>query len=153
MPNRATHQTIAIVTGAVTAFACAPNRGLSERLAEAIGGGIGGWTTGMLADKLDPPDHPHHRGNGHALVPNAIVAAAYANIVSDWQQALRAQATAYARIAAQIPPGFEQCWYRILEFLCRALSGAIVGPLVGHWSHLLLDSQTAYGIPLAYAGF
>lgn len=149
MPNRATHQPIAIITGTIAGFAAASQQPPRERIVETIGGSIGGWATGMLADCLDPPDHPHHRGIGHALLPNALASAVYVNIASDWQRALRAKAATFAQAAAQALTPIEQCWYQFLELACLALAGA----LAGHWSHLYLDSQTCFGIPLVCPGY
>lgn len=152
MPSITTHQPVAIGSGIVTAFACAYAQLLPERLVETLGGALGGWTTGMLADKLDPPDHPHHRGIGHAIIPNALAATGYAQFARKLQEGLRTRATEYDTAAAQTAPGTLQMWYFLLAFLCRVGAGAIAGAVGGHWSHLILDSQTAYGLPLFMKG-
>jgi membrane-bound metal-dependent hydrolase YbcI (DUF457 family) len=152
MPNRKTHQPIAIIAGAIAGYACANNQASRQCIIETIGGGIGGWATGMLADKLDPPDHPHHRGIGHALIPNTVLAAGCVQIAADWQTKLRHHAADHTTIATFAPSGFGVLSHHLLELLCLALSGAIAGAIGGHWSHLYLDSQTTFGIPLLLRG-
>jgi hypothetical protein len=88
-------------------------------------------------------------GIGHTLLPHALASAVYLNIASDWQHVLRAKAAAFAQAVAQAPTPIEQCWYQFLELACLALGGA----LAGHWSHLYLDSQTCFAIPLVCPGY
>jgi hypothetical protein len=152
MPSITTHQPIAVGSGVVTAFACSYRQPLPERLIETLGGALGGWATGMLADKLDPPDHPRHRGIGHAIIPNALAVSGYAQCASKWQEALRSRADEYETAASQTPPGTLRIWFSLLAFLCRLGVGAIAGAVGGHWSHLILDSHTAYGLPLLFQG-
>jgi hypothetical protein len=153
MPNRTTHLPIAIGCGTIAAFTIAYRQPFPDCLAETIGGALGGWATGMLADRIDPPEHPHHRGLGHALVPNSLAAAAYVPLAREWQQTLRLKAQGYESMAAQAPPGSPQWWYVVLAYCCRLASGALAGAVAGHWSHLILDSHTTCGIPVFLQGY
>lgn len=153
MPDISTHQPAAIASGAAAAFLCAPGQPAAARFVEMIGGAGGGWATGMLADKLDPPEHPHHRGLGHAVIPNALVTAGAITLVSEWQQSLRRNAAEFEIKAALQPSGYGGLFYHFLALVCRFVSGALSGAIAGHWSHLVLDSRTPFGIPLLVPGY
>lgn len=106
----------------------------------------------MLADYFDPADSPYHRSVAHALLPNAVARALYVNVAPDLQHWLRERAAEYANQSRHIEPGIVALWYVILEFVFRTASGVVVGSIAGHWSHLYLDSQTCFGLPMLGAG-
>jgi hypothetical protein len=95
---------------------------------------------------------PVHRCVAHALLPNAVAGALYVNVAPDLQHWIRERAIEYANRSRQMEPGFLALWYALLDLVFRTASGVVVGSIAGHWSHLYLDSQTCFGIPLLCAG-
>ena len=64
------------------------------------------------------------------------------------QTIFRAAADEFAAAAANATNDFERFGNNLLEWLCRALAGLVMGVAAGYASHLLLDMGSKRGLPL-----
>ena len=109
-----------------------------------VGGGIVGAT---LPDLFEPAYCPHHRKfchSGCAFVLN--VAAIQSQTMLKSINALSNKAKSYHLMAAMDPANAQT--YRLYGYVLEFIAGVLPGLAGGYISHLVMDSTTAFGLPL-----
>jgi membrane-bound metal-dependent hydrolase YbcI (DUF457 family) len=119
VPNARTHATVGAVTGLAAWMSAERNAGRSIRLGDLVIPAIAGLLSGLLADFIEPATNPNHRGFAHSLMFVVLVAAV---------------------IFTADPYLGDEKRQRERTFLACIASA--------YFSHLLLDSFTAKGLPI-----
>lgn len=125
---------------------------------EVIGGTLGGYTTSMLPDKLEPAVSSWHRGPFHSAATGSLVIAA-GDKLADWaricrekadeQQALRQSENSQMGDGAKNP--LDEFFSQIVELFLRLVAGFLNGLAAGYVSHLALDAVVGRrSIPLLF---
>ncbi len=151
MPRRATHAQVGGLVGASAALLLADQAGqpADHLCLETLGGLLGGSAGGLVPDLLEPAIGWNHRRTGHSLATGASITTLTATQVRNLQAQLRAHADAIATLGRQEPPPARAALLALREAGIRLLAGAVPGIATGYLSHLVLDSQTWQGLPLA----
>lgn len=115
-----------------------------------MGGCLAGLVASRLPDLFDPPVSPNHRDVAHAVAPVGAVLVAAWGLLKEGQERLRAYADTLAaeRERSNSMTDLQRRSNRLLEWLCRALAGALAGATAGYLSHLALDGLTPSGLPV-----
>jgi hypothetical protein len=139
MPNRNAHKAIGTASGIIVAvgYGLCKEKDSYDILPLALGGGLGGYLTGTLADKLEPATSPNHRSAFHGIGINGVTGAIIYVPTKEILQRLLDKAKEY-----------DTKQDKFMAFLCRLAVGFIIGGLFGHISHLVADSSTSKSIPL-----
>ena len=139
MPNREAHKIFGTVTGAVTAvsYGYYKEQNFENAWQFALGGGLGGYLTSTLADKLEPATSPNHRCIFHGVALNGVLAIKAYEPTKNRLQSLVDKANEYD--VRQEP---------FKAFLYRLAVGLVIGGVGGYASHLTADSRTTRSLPL-----
>jgi hypothetical protein len=148
MPNKGTHQVAGTLAGSGMALLLSNGQPANDRIAECIGGALGGCLSGRMPDIIDTPNSPNHRSVAHGVAPCTALMGAYASQLESIQSFFRAHADRQEALAKQAHTTVAELWHYFLELLCRLLAGAAAGVLGGYGSHLALDGLTPQSLPL-----
>lgn len=119
MPNAKTHATVGAITGLAAWTLAERKAGRSIRFGDLVMPAFAGLVSGLLADLIEPATSPNHRAFAHSLIFVVLVAAVI--FIAD-------------RYLADEKRQSER------SFLTCIASA--------YFSHLLLDSFTAKGLPI-----
>lgn len=159
MPGKMVHQCIGAGAGGVHAGFHAKDQEGAHYWVEVIGGILGGYTTSMLPDKLEPAVSSWHRGPFHsAAVGGAVISVS--EKLAEWAKICRDKANTQ-RIVPQVEnlqtgewlplprPPVDEFFAQLAELFWRLLAGFLNGLAAGYVSHLALDAVVgSRGIPL-----
>jgi membrane-bound metal-dependent hydrolase YbcI (DUF457 family) len=150
MARRRTHLVVGVAAGAAGA-AYRSRRGTTRvRVAETLGGGIGGAVGGLLPDYLEPAVNSWHRSVCHSYATVCVGAAKVPNVLSQWEAYCRRQAEIHDQLAASCKNDCQHAWHVLCALLWRMASRFVVGVAAGYLSHLALDQLTPRGLPLLF---
>lgn len=148
MPNRATHESVGAVSGAVVAgYAARDLEGIAF-LTEVLAGYLGGKLGGRAPDLIEPAIHPWHRSVAHSCATGSGISVSLAKGTRHWQEVCRTRARTHRVLATQSPDLTSQLHHDLLALWWHFLAGLVVGFGAGYISHLVLDSMTPSGLPL-----
>jgi hypothetical protein len=119
---------------------------------EALGGAIGGSLGGAAPDLFEPSSTfgPNHRDSAHSVLAIAGVVKTAVSINREWVQHWRLLSDRFLVAAEREPIGStRRLAYQLQAIASRIAAGMLVGLAAGYLSHLLLDSHTPKGLPLA----
>jgi hypothetical protein len=148
MPNRDVHGPVGTASGGMYALYMSCGQPLSHVMAEAAGGAVGGYTGGVLPDRIDVATHPGHRAEAHSMAITGTVGWIVRENLPEWQAALRSQADRFAAMRVQTESPLLQALFWIAEYFCRFVAGLAAGVLAGYASHLTLDFFTPASLPV-----
>lgn len=133
MPNRGTHFVTAGVAGVTAADHGVPSRDALSGVSRIAYSGtcvLGAVWGGGAPDRIEPPDHPHHRDFAHSLLVLFLVAALLALFVAAFEPKLLDVARSEEAEAGG--PNLKAVTY-------SCLAGVGRGFAVGYLSHLGAD--------------
>lgn len=150
--NRRTYRQAGVAAGALTAFIRSnPADDLWKRLAEAIGGALGGNIGARIPDWIEPAMHSHHRSTirfGVKVASTSLIS------VPRWEAECRTRADYFAaRMRQPHIVGLEWLKCLLAQAFWRVSAGCLGGAFAGFGSRLALDSTTTRGLPLLVRGF
>jgi hypothetical protein len=161
MPGKMVHQCIGAGAGGVRAGFHAKDQQGAHYWIEVIGGILGGYTTSMFPDKLEPAISSWHRGPFHSAVVGGVVIS-LSEKLSEWGTVCRQKADAQRNVA-QVENVQTGEWLplprtpvnefiaQVAELFWRLLAGFLNGLSAGYVSHLVLDGVVgSRGIPLLF---
>lgn len=148
MPNGSFHKGLGALAGAATSACLSSDRQGLDRLAEVVGGLVGGWIGGAMPDIIDPAISPRHRCVGHAVAPAGLVAISYASNLVGWQTWLRRYADHFIAEAEASCDEAVRSNKLLAATACSLAAGLIAGFLAGYFSHLATDALTPNGLPI-----
>ena len=73
MPNHDVHWPVGTASGATYALYMSGGQPSSYVVAETAGGAFGGFVGGILPDRVDTPDCPHHRAEAHSMAVTGTI--------------------------------------------------------------------------------
>lgn len=146
MPRRSTHAIAGIGAGVVTAAIRAKDLPEDCKLAELVGGAVGGWLGGVLPDVIEPATTPNHRNVAHSVAAGGGLTLAK---VADAQAKCREQAAFYAeRVRTAGLTDADRSHAQLMMLAWHFIAGAAAAFVAGYASHLTLDALTKKSIPL-----
>jgi hypothetical protein len=161
MPGKIVHQCIGAGAGGVRAGFHAKDQQGAHYWIEVIGGILGGYTTSMLPDKLEPAISSWHRGPFHSAVVGGVVIS-LSEKLSEWGAVCRQKADAQRNVpqVENLQTGewlplprtpVNEFIAQVAELFWRLLAGFLNGLSAGYVSHLVLDGVVgSRGIPLLF---
>lgn len=149
MARRPEHERIGTLTGAGAALLQASGIDPAAALLETIGGGLGGRIGGVLADLAEPATWPGHRQFAHSVTCAGAVVQVAATVAGSWAAYWRARAESLRAAASLESDPTERLLLGLQAVVAHLLAGFLIGLVAGHFSHLVLDSQTS---PLPLVG-
>jgi len=161
MPGKIVHQCVGAGSGGMYAGFHAKGQQGADYWIEVIGGILGGYTTSMLPDKLEPAVSSWHRGPFHSAVAGGAVIS-ISETLAEWGRICRHRADSQ-RIVPQVENLQTGEWLplprtpldefiaQVAELFWRLLAGFLNGLAPGYVSHLVLDGSIgSRGIPLLF---
>jgi membrane-bound metal-dependent hydrolase YbcI (DUF457 family) len=149
MPNGRTHGVIGAVVGGTAGAVAGKDQPDYARLVLVLAGTIGGAAGGLIPDKLEPAEHPHHRDFCHSLGFGTVAGCASAATLPSLRQMLFAEASRQRNMRLQLAPSDpNRFWLGVGELAVYVLYGALLGIVVGYLSHLAADALTPRSIPV-----
>ena len=141
MPKRKEHIKTSSSIGAVGAGVWSYKNGdnIDEIICSIFGGCAGGKAVARLPDIIDPPISPNHRGVGHGVLPNIVLAKELQSTFFKLLNALQKLVDDLKSIGTSP--------YILLALVCKFVWGVIIGAVFGYGAHLLTDLRTS-GLPL-----
>lgn len=135
MPNRDVHVKVgmgaAVVATTTAAGVLNEELSLGEIFMRTMGALVGGYIGARVPDIIDPSTNgPRHRSIGHAVVPNGAAYVLLHNSFFNYRNKLVENENSNDALMNQF------------------IIGGMDGLFVGHASHLILDSQTPFSLPL-----
>lgn len=149
MANRQTHVVIGTACGGALAYCRADGQSPADRIAEMIGGLLGGYAGARLADVIDVPTSPHHRSHAHSAAGGVAIVATAGSALFNWEIDLRHKLQEVRARRANAVTDWDRMCLGSLEVLLQIAVGVLSGLIAGHISHLALDAFTPRGLPLA----
>ncbi|HEY3489821.1 MAG TPA: hypothetical protein VGK27_06845 [Candidatus Deferrimicrobiaceae bacterium] len=109
------------------------------QLAEAFGGGLGGYVGGKLPDIFEPATSSRHRSAFHSVGMIGLLGNSFP-VIDSWEQWCREHAE-YHRAARENPSlnPIVQFFHFLAEVIFRVLAGIPAGMVTAYISHLVLD--------------
>jgi len=148
MPNHNVHWPVGTASGSAYALYMSYGQPTWHVVAETLGGALCGYAGGVLPDRIDTPDSPHHRAEAHSMAITGTAGWILKENLPEWQSQLRAQADRLAMMRAQTTSALHQFFFWLAEYFCRFLAGLIAGVLAGYASHLTFDFFTPISLPV-----
>jgi len=147
--NGKTHRAVGAVSGFAVTLARSDGQEKWKRLAEGVGGALGGYLGACAPDVLEPAVHSWHRNGCHSVSAGAAVVVGARKAVGAWEAKCREMAARCEtkRHAAGVND-LQRLLYLIAEVALRIAAGLLSGAATGYVSHLVLDAVTPRGIPL-----
>ncbi|HXM46351.1 MAG TPA: hypothetical protein VN956_00695 [Pyrinomonadaceae bacterium] len=145
--NGKAHTIGGMVGGPLVGAALAANAQRQPTVAEICGWLAGGVLGARGPDLLEPAICPHHRKfchSGCAFILN--IATIQSQTLQSSIQGLMKSAEDYRLLAALDTA--NGAYHQLRAYLLEFLAGLLPGLLGGYASHLVLDSTTAFGLPL-----
>ena len=154
MPNREEHKAIGSIGGPVASIAldqvrprprrrCSSKPALAGRAAASY---FGGRVGAPLADLIDVPTSPRHRGFAHAVVPQGGFLWAVFGIILAWRNAWLDIADDLAECREREANPLIRLLLTVLEVGCGFVAEFPIGVVGGNMSHLLADAGTPDGL-------
>jgi len=150
MPRAQTHRVVAGVVGLVSSHRAALAAGSPQPVVEAVGGLVSAaFLTGVLADTLEPPTSPNHRGVAHSIVLAAVLWQVIAPRLRPMAVRSRRDAADYLRRAEDSSlSDWQRLDARFSASLNSLFAGALEASVPGYLSHLAADAATPSSLPL-----
>jgi hypothetical protein len=160
VPNRREHEIIGGFAGPAASMALSPVRRRRRRFyssrpalaGRAAGSYVGGRIGGRLADMIDVPTSPRHRGVGHAVVPQFGLLGLAMNLLLEWRDGWLDVADDIADYRRRSTSPFWSFLAALGELACGFIAEVPVGCVGGHVSHLFADATTPDGLRLLHSG-
>ena len=162
MANRKTHIAVGVTAGIGYAAYQAKEQTSPNRLAEIVGGALGGYFGGLLPDILEPGTSSWHRATMHSYSAGASILSLRDRLL-EWEKFCREEAGNSKAITmipidrgtfapAPVDP-MAELFAKLAELFWRFLAGLANGLAAGYVSHLALDALTPCSLPLLASGF
>jgi hypothetical protein len=150
-----THRKVGTIVGAAAALVSTDDtQELWKRIAEGLGGAIGGNVGARMPDWIEPALHAWRRDVGHSCTTLYAIVRFTPKVIRSWERYCRGQAreAAKQKLAAETARQ-PSSWFLLGEMYWTVATGVLRGLAAGYVSHLVLDCATPRGIPLLTKGF
>jgi membrane-bound metal-dependent hydrolase YbcI (DUF457 family) len=148
MASRTAHDVAGALAGGAVAAVSARDQTPLFKVAELVGGTLGGLHGSRLPDILEPAVTPRHRGPAHSIVGGFIGGASAMKYTPVPVQKLRGKAREL-EAAMAFEANIIRAWMLLLAAVaCHVAAGYVVGAATGYGSHLALDALTPRSLPL-----
>jgi hypothetical protein len=148
--RRPAHRKVGTVVGAAAALLSTDDtQELWKRIAEGLGGAIGGNVGARMPDWIEPALHSWHRDVGHSCTTIDAIVKLTPKVIGSWERYCRRKAREAAKKKLAAEAVRQPSWCFLLgEMYWTVATGFLRGLATGYVSHLVLDGATPRGIPL-----